>query len=413
MPALLDRPLRRMRALVGRELDVRVDAEVPVLALGSAGRRSVCYPRPLGPRSVVYSLCAGDPPSFELGLVETFGLTVHAFEARSRSAGAARSLPAGIVMSHLDLAGPGDEVPSSEGHGAVGGPRSRDWFAAPGRLRSLLEDRGHSHVDLLKLDVGGAEHAVFDDVLRSRLDVRQILVALHHREDLGLKPARRALQALREAGYRVVAASDDGCEVCLVRADVLRQDDAGDELPVWMDPVELSQLIAVVEATAPRRVLEWGCGGSTRALLARSPFIEQYVSVEHVAAWYAKVKATVTDPRLRLHLVEPDQPLPPGSHTQSEIEAWDSRAETERAVMARYVGLPRTLDMRFDLVLVDGRARCFCIAEGFDLLEPGGVLVLHDAQREEYHAAMWRLGRPVFLTPWKQGQICLVRKSPA
>jgi hypothetical protein len=60
---------------------------------------------------------------------------------------------------------------------------------------------------------------------------------------------------------------------------------------------------------------------------------------------------------------------------------------------------------------VDGRARCFCLKEGFDLLRPGGVIVLHDAQRADYHDAVKSLGEAIFLEPWKQGQICLVRKG--
>lgn len=184
-----------------------------------------------------------------------------------------------------------------------------------------------------------------------------------------------------------------------------------EELSVWMDPIEFSQLCAVLETLAPRHVLEWGCGGSTKAVLERSPFIERYVSVEHVGDWYAKVKAQVTDPRLSLHHVPADQPLSPGSHSHETIVAWDARAEAEPAVMKSYVEFPASLGLSFDFVLVDGRARRFCLAKGFELLRSGGVIVLHDAQREQYHDALRALGRAVFLEPYKQGQIALVHKE--
>lgn len=185
-------------------------------------------------------------------------------------------------------------------------------------------------------------------------------------------------------------------------------------LPVWMDPIELSQVRAVVEVLAPRRVLEWGAGGSTRELLATCPFIERYVSVEHNREWHGRVAAVVGDPRLDLHLVEPAEPEPTGGRTRQSREAvtaWRLRAETELALMRAYVELPRTLaDPEFDFVLVDGRARSLCVREGFSLLRPGGVLIVHDAQRAEYHQALREVGKPVFLEPWKQGQVCLVRK---
>lgn len=191
------------------------------------------------------------------------------------------------------------------------------------------------------------------------------------------------------------------------------------KLPVWMDPIELSQVRAVIETLSPRRVLEWGAGGSTRELLERCAFIERYVSIEHNREWHDRVRAIVTDPRLELHLVEPSSPEPklgedPSRAEREQLVAWRAQAESDAELMRDYVALPRGLDdHEFDFVLVDGRARCFCIREGFTLLRPGGVLLVHDAQRSEYHAALESIGRPVFLEPWKQGQVCFVRKADA
>ena len=190
-------------------------------------------------------------------------------------------------------------------------------------------------------------------------------------------------------------------------------------LPVWMDPVELSQLRAVFETLAPQRVLEWGAGGSTREFLATCPSIRRYVSIEHNRDWHGRVRAAIDDPRLELHLVEPSEPEPllPSDRrsTQAErdaLQAWRSRAERDPALMRAYIELPRSFeDHEFDCVLVDGRARSLCAREGFQHLRPGGVLVLHDAQRSEYHQALHEIGRPVFLEPWKLGQVCIVRKD--
>lgn len=181
-------------------------------------------------------------------------------------------------------------------------------------------------------------------------------------------------------------------------------------LPVYMHPIELSQLLAVLHALGPRRVLEWGAGGSTRVLLEEGATVERHVSIEHDRDWYEKVHALVSDPRLLLKHVPPDRPMSEGSHAQRDIEAWAALAEDDASVLAAYVGFPRTLGIAFDLVLVDGRARCFCLREGFELLRPGGVIILHDAQRTQYHGALRSLGKAVFLEPWHQGQIALVRK---
>jgi SAM-dependent methyltransferase len=176
-----------------------------------------------------------------------------------------------------------------------------------------------------------------------------------------------------------------------------------------MDPRESSQLLAAIHALGPRRFLEWGAGGTTRELLQRSTTIEEYVSVEHDPTWFRVVRDAVGDPRLTIYLAEPDVAL---AENAGEAERWGFalRGERDPEVFKTYVGLPRTLGGTFDFVLVDGRARRFCIEEGYSLLRPGGVLALHDAQRPDYQGAIRALGEPLFLEPWLSGQLGLLRK---
>lgn len=184
-------------------------------------------------------------------------------------------------------------------------------------------------------------------------------------------------------------------------------------LQVWMDPIEYAQVVAIFEAIRPREVVEWGSGGSTRALLGRGTFVQRWITIEHDEAWCAKVRQTISDPRLELRHVAASEPEPPpadGDVARHEaLLAWRARAETDRAIFAAYLDEPRRLGAKPQMILVDGRARCLCIEEGFDLLEPGGVLVLHDAHRPEYRAAMESVGG-IFLAPWNQGQVALATK---
>jgi len=181
-------------------------------------------------------------------------------------------------------------------------------------------------------------------------------------------------------------------------------------LPVYLADEEFSQILAVIHTLTPRRCLEWGSGGSTRALLESCAFIERYVSIEHDREWYDKVGAIVTDPRLELHHVPPEVPQPPRSRFLNKRKAWENRAEIEPAMFGRYVAFPATLGTRFDFVFVDGRARRFCLTAGWALLRPGGIILLHDAQRPLYHDALYSLGEPVMLEPWRRGQIGFLKK---
>lgn len=186
-----------------------------------------------------------------------------------------------------------------------------------------------------------------------------------------------------------------------------------DQLEIYMHPMEYGQLMAILWTLRPRRILEWGAGGSTQALLSDCPFIERYVSIEHHRPWFENVRRLVRDDRLEMHCVEPTVPPPEFARdkkSRQRVKEWVHLCETDRSVLAEYVDLPLGLDPPFDLVLVDGRARVFCVERGHELLRPGGVLVLHDAQREVYHPALHKVGEPVFLEPFGQGQICMVPK---
>lgn len=169
----------------------------------------------------------------------------------------------------------------------------------------------------------------------------------------------------------------------------------------WMSPMEAEQLLAAAESVSPQRCLEWGSGGSTILLLAL-PTVLELVSIEHDLGWYEKVRAEVDDARLRLHHVPADK----RAHDEGPGGVWAALAEHDPSLLRSYVKCP---DGVFDFILVDGRARRFCLQRGYELLRPGGAMVLHDAQRAVYQDVLKALGA-VFLQPWSQGQIAVVVK---
>jgi predicted O-methyltransferase YrrM len=181
-------------------------------------------------------------------------------------------------------------------------------------------------------------------------------------------------------------------------------------LSVYMHAQELAQLRDALHAVGPRVALEWGAGGSTAFLLRELPALDKLCSIEHDFAWFASVRAAVDDARLVLRYAPPDL-LPTPDELRREGGLWWQRhAEREAAVMGSYVAAAVTFGERFDFVLVDGRARRFCLPQGWALLRPGGVMVLHDAQRPEYADAIPDDARTRFVEPWVQGQICVMTK---
>jgi hypothetical protein len=89
------------------------------------------------------------------------------------------------------------------------------------RLATLMGELGHTTVDVLKLDIEGAEYEVIEDMLQSHLDVRQLLVEFHHRfPGVGIEKTKQTIRLLKSHGYALFCISPDGLNYSFIRSDV-------------------------------------------------------------------------------------------------------------------------------------------------------------------------------------------------
>ena len=190
-----------------------------------SGVWSVCPDR-LNRASVVYSFGVGDNLAWDLALVDRFGLTVHAFDPTPASVAwvARQSLPPGLVFHALGLAGHDgtlEFVLPRRGSRFNFRPRPQRSAAMAAtveapvrRLATLMRQLGHDHLDVLKMDIEGGEYAALEDLLTSRIPVRQLLVEFHHHfPGVGLERTALIVRALERAGYRIFHISDRGLEL--------------------------------------------------------------------------------------------------------------------------------------------------------------------------------------------------------
>jgi FkbM family methyltransferase len=107
-------------------------------------------------------------------------------------------------------------------HSAVNLQGTADYFEARCRSpRSLMRELGHARIDLLKLDIEGAEHAVLDHLLRERILPRILCIEF----DYAARGRRRRaavarLWQLSRAGYELAFHRD--WNVTLVHTAVRR-----------------------------------------------------------------------------------------------------------------------------------------------------------------------------------------------
>ncbi len=132
------------------------------------------------------------------------------------------------------------------------------------------------------------------------------------------------------------------------------------------------------------KVFEYSSGGSTLFFAQR---VAEVISVEHDRDWYSKLSGIIADRRLvnsHLFLIEPE--IKKAGQQDYICQTFPRYAE---ASFEKYVKFIRNYpDRYFDLVLVDGRSRPFCIAEAVRKIRPGGYLILDNSDRAHYQKAM-------------------------
>lgn len=211
----------------GRDLMQGVQIRLPVERHGSDYGGWNIVAGSLNADSIVYAFGVGTDISFDLSLIDRYKLTVHAYDPTPRSMAwvEQQSVPPGFVFHPVGVANFDGEAsfdaPADESHvsftmksGAAG------QVSAPVRkLTTLMAELGHDHIDLVKMDIEGAEYDVIDDMLDQSLDIRQFLVEFHHRmSGKHLERTRHAIARLNAAGYKVFAVAATGEEFSFIRA---------------------------------------------------------------------------------------------------------------------------------------------------------------------------------------------------
>ena len=223
-----------LRSALGRDLfySPQITVEVEVIG-GSPATGSGAWPvhvASLGPESVVYAVGIGDDISFDLALIERFQLHVHAFDPTPTSLRwlEKQNVPDLFVAYPYGLANYDGQAtfhaPANPAHVSYSmshkdGNLAETVDVEVRRLGSLMEMLGHSHIDVLKMDIEGGEYDVISDVLNSGIEVHQILVEFHHRmSGIEMAQTKQAVTELNAAGYKIAYVSAIGEEYLFLKS---------------------------------------------------------------------------------------------------------------------------------------------------------------------------------------------------
>lgn len=220
---LITRLWQRARGLPGRGIDRTIQGT----ALGSDYGGYVVHVDGLNAASVVYSVGVGEDMTFDVALIERFGMTVHAFDPTPRSRQfIERTQPKNVVFHDYGVFDHDGVVrfnpPKNPAHVSMSvlDETVSDRITASGgtefavrTIPSIMQELGHTRIDVLKMDIEGAEYNVIDHLAQHKPEVRQLMVEFHHVLP-GIPVARteRAIDQLADLGFRPFAVSKSGLE---------------------------------------------------------------------------------------------------------------------------------------------------------------------------------------------------------
>lgn len=218
-----------MRALRGEDLLLSRQVRCERQWLGSEGARWCIWPGGLNRESVVYSFGIGDDISFDLELIRSFGVTVHAFDPTPRASEwvTAQDVPPQFVVHAVGLAAfdgvarfSPPEDPSHVSYSMVSGITEGFAEGKVRRLSTIARNLGHDEIDLLKMDIEGGEYEALAEIVAGTVPIRQLLVEFHHRKPkIGFARTRDTIAKLNKCGFRVFDVAPSGEEYSFVNVN--------------------------------------------------------------------------------------------------------------------------------------------------------------------------------------------------
>ncbi|MBC8038607.1 MAG: FkbM family methyltransferase [Rhizobiales bacterium] len=209
-------PVRTVDTLTGTEIHSIKGLE----KLGSAYGGWIVPTLDISAGAVCYLAGVGEDITFDLALIERFNCSVFAFDPTPRAKLHVHKQAAQRSQFHFFEFGLWDAeeilkfyAPANSehvSHSVLNLQNSDRYFEAPcKRLSAIMREMGHSRIQLLKLDIEGAEYRVIDSLVEDRLDIGIICVEYHavHNDADDEFPGKikKYVARLCEIGYALVA----------------------------------------------------------------------------------------------------------------------------------------------------------------------------------------------------------------
>jgi FkbM family methyltransferase len=185
--------------------------------------------------SVIYSFGVGTDASFDTEIIKHYNATVHAFDPTPKSIEWVKKqhFPMAFVLHEYGLA-------DFDGNIRFNPPENPDHVSHTilerqetkinaivvqvKKIKTIMKELGHDTIDLLKMDIEGAEYQVIENLAESHIYPTQILVEFHHRfPNVGMQKTKIAMKTLKGIGYCLFSVSPSKEEFCFIHTTQKRK----------------------------------------------------------------------------------------------------------------------------------------------------------------------------------------------
>jgi FkbM family methyltransferase len=176
--------------------------------------------------SIVYSVGIGEDISFDLSLIKKYHCKVYGFDPTDRVVEwlNKQKLPEEFVFEPIALSDKDGYLtffsPEKEddiSHKAISGKGSKAIQVKCKKISTLMRERGHVFIDILKIDIEGFEYDVIENIISENIRPKQLLIEFHHFfPEFGNKKTEQMISTLERNGFRLFNVADSFCEYSFI-----------------------------------------------------------------------------------------------------------------------------------------------------------------------------------------------------
>jgi len=214
----------------GSDLFVKNNIVVDYDILGTEYGGWPVIPQLMNSDAIIYSAGVGEDISFDLALIDKYNVFIHAFDPTPSSIDYINN---NINTKHFIMHNYGLYDKDCKMKFYL--PRNKKYISHSiydkggegaievnmRKITSIMDELGHTHIDLLKIDIEGAEYDFIKDMIKNKIYPSQLLIEFHHRfKNLSPKMTKEILFLLDEVGYGLYYVSDWGTDFGFIRKNI-------------------------------------------------------------------------------------------------------------------------------------------------------------------------------------------------